>query len=63
MAWPLLRAKLRYYEIHGAGAPLILIHGGGGATGVFGALLPALTASRRVIAVDLQAHGRTDDIA
>ena len=51
-----------YYEIHGDGAPLILIHGGGGATGTFDALLPALAANRRVIAVDLQAHGRTADI-
>ena len=52
-----------YYEMHGDGVPLILLHGGGGATGMFGALLPTLTASRRVIAVDLQAHGRTADIA
>jgi pimeloyl-ACP methyl ester carboxylesterase len=51
-----------YYEIHGDGAPLILLHGGGGATGMFGVLLPTLTASRQVIAVDLQAHGRTADI-
>lgn len=51
-----------YYEIHGSGAPLILLHGGGGATGMFGALLPTLAATRQVIAVDLQAHGRTADI-
>lgn len=51
-----------YYEIHGTGAPLILIHGGFGATGMFAGLLPTLTASRQVIAVDLQGHGRTADI-
>jgi pimeloyl-ACP methyl ester carboxylesterase len=51
-----------YYEIHGTGAPLVLIHGGFGATGMFGALLPALAAHRQVIAVDLQGHGRTGDI-
>ena len=51
-----------YYEIHGGGAPLILIHGGFGATGMFAGLLPTLTASRQVIAVDLQGHGRTADI-
>ncbi len=51
-----------YYEIHGSGAPLILIHGGFGATGMFAGLLPTLTASRQVIAVDLQGHGRTADI-
>jgi len=51
-----------YYEIHGAGEPLILLHGGLGATEMFGAILPLLSNKRRVIAVDLQAHGRTADI-
>jgi pimeloyl-ACP methyl ester carboxylesterase len=51
-----------YYEIHGAGAPLVLLHGGFGTTGMFGELLPTLTAHRQVIAVDLQGHGRTADI-
>lgn len=50
-----------YYEIHGSGAPLILLHGGFGSTGMFGDLLPALAAHRQVIAVDLQGHGRTGD--
>lgn len=52
-----------YYEIHGAGKPLILIHGGFGVTGIFARLLPSLTKARRVIAVELQAHGHTSDIA
>lgn len=52
-----------YYEVHGDGAPLVLLHGGFGSTGMFGDLLPALAAQRRVIAVDLQGHGRTGDIA
>jgi pimeloyl-ACP methyl ester carboxylesterase len=52
-----------YYEMHGDGPPLILLHGGFGATGMFGELLPTLAARRRVIAVDLQGHGRTADIA
>jgi len=51
-----------YYEIHGTGAPLILLHGGLGAIEMFGEVLPTLAASRQVIAVDLQAHGRTADI-
>ncbi len=51
-----------YYEIHGAGEPLILLHGGLGATEMFGEILPVLSKTRRVIAVDLQAHGRTADI-
>src|SRR5215218_823708 len=51
-----------YYEIHGAGRPLILLHGGVGAIEMFGEVLPLLAEGRRVIAVDLQAHGRTADI-
>jgi pimeloyl-ACP methyl ester carboxylesterase len=52
-----------YYEIHGTGKPLILIHGGVGATEMFNeVLLPLLSKNRQVIAVDLQAHGRTADI-
>jgi hypothetical protein len=51
-----------YYEIHGAGEPLILLHGGVGATEMFSQIMPLLSNSRRVIAVDLQAHGRTADI-
>src|SRR2546422_6644042 len=51
-----------YYEIHGTGQPLILLHGGLGAISMFGPNLPALAEGRKVIAVDLQGHGRTADI-
>jgi len=51
-----------YYEIHGAGEPLILLHGGLGAGAMFGDIMPVLSGGHRVIAVDLQAHGRTADI-
>src|SRR4030088_3350212 len=51
-----------YYEIHGTGKPLILLHGGLGATEMFDDVMPALSNNRQVIAVDLQAHGRTADI-
>jgi pimeloyl-ACP methyl ester carboxylesterase len=51
-----------YYETHGTGEPLILLHGGLGATEMFGEILPLLSNTRRVIAADLQAHGRTADI-
>src|SRR5438105_7401348 len=51
-----------YYEIHGAGRPLILLHGGLGSGEMFGPILPLLTERHRVIAVDLQGHGRTADI-
>src|SRR4051812_13612460 len=48
-----------YYEIHGAGEPLLLLHGGLGSIDMLRPLLPALSKNRRVIAVDLQGHGRT----
>ena len=51
-----------YYEIHGVGRPLILLHGGLGAIEMFGPNLAALARGRRVVAVDLQGHGRTADI-
>jgi pimeloyl-ACP methyl ester carboxylesterase len=52
-----------YYEIHGEGQPLVLLHGSLSGIGTsFGALLPGLARSRRVIAVEQQAHGRTPDI-
>ncbi len=51
-----------YYEIHGKGTPLVLIHGGFGESGMFGDVLPLLAQDRQVIPVDLQAHGRTADI-
>ena len=48
-----------YYEIHGTGEPLLLLHGGLGSIDMFGPLLPALAKGRQVIAVDLHGHGRT----
>src|SRR5690349_16679067 len=50
-----------YYESHGSGEPVILLHGGLMSTGTFDGMLPSL-GSRRVITVDLQGHGRTADI-
>ena len=51
-----------YYETHGTGRPLILLHGGLGSGEMFGPTLPALAADHQVILVDLQGHGRTADI-
>jgi pimeloyl-ACP methyl ester carboxylesterase len=51
-----------YYEIHGAGEPLVLIHGGGSTIQTsFGRILPLLAQQFKVIAVELQAHGHTSD--
>src|ERR671916_271274 len=52
-----------YYEIHGTGEPLVLLHGAFSAIGTsFGNVLPQLAESRQVIAFEMQAHGRTADI-
>ncbi len=51
-----------YYEVHGTGKPLILLHGGVGASEMFGPVLPVLAENRQIVAVHLQAHGRTADI-
>jgi pimeloyl-ACP methyl ester carboxylesterase len=51
-----------YYEIYGEGKPLVLIHGGGSTIqSNFGQAIPLFAKNRKVIAVELQAHGRTSD--
>ena len=51
-----------YYEIHGAGSPLVLLHGGGSTIHTnFSRVLPALAKTHQVIAIELQAHGHTGD--
>ena len=51
-----------YYEIHGQGKPLVLIHGGGSTIQTtYGNIIPLLSRKRKIIAMDLQAHGRTAD--
>jgi pimeloyl-ACP methyl ester carboxylesterase len=51
-----------YYETHGAGRPLILLHGGLGSGEMFGPVVPALAERHQVVVPDLQGHGRTADI-
>jgi pimeloyl-ACP methyl ester carboxylesterase len=51
-----------YYERHGSGRPMILLHGGLGSSEMFAPILPQLADHHEVIAVDLQGHGRTADI-
>ena len=51
-----------YYEIHGTGEPLVLIHGGVVGITMFGPNVDALAKGRKVIAVELQGHGHTADI-
>jgi pimeloyl-ACP methyl ester carboxylesterase len=51
-----------YYETHGAGRPMILLHGGLMSGEMFEPILPSLAERHQVIVVDLQGHGRTADI-
>jgi pimeloyl-ACP methyl ester carboxylesterase len=51
-----------YYETHGAGRPLVLLHGGLLTIELtFAAMLPALAKTRQVVAIELQGHGHTAD--
>jgi len=51
-----------YYEIHGSGQPLVLLHGAYMTIDLMGEIVPALAESRQLIAVELQGHGHTVDI-
>ena len=62
MAYAEVNGLSLYYEEHGSGEPLVLLHGGVAGSEIFAPMLPALAAGRRVIAVDLQGHGRTAEI-
>jgi pimeloyl-ACP methyl ester carboxylesterase len=50
-----------YYEIHGSGRPLVLLHGAFGVVESWAPMLPALTKNRQVVIVEQQGHGRTGD--
>ena len=51
-----------YYEVHGSGNPIVLIHGGGSTIETnWTQIIPILATTRTVIAMELQAHGRTED--
>jgi pimeloyl-ACP methyl ester carboxylesterase len=52
-----------YYEVHGAGKPIVLLHGSYMTIDLnFGELIPELAKTRKVIALEMQGHGRTADI-
>jgi pimeloyl-ACP methyl ester carboxylesterase len=61
--YALVNGLQMYYEIHGTGSPLVLLHGAFSAIGTScGGVLPGLAKTRQVIAFGLQAHGHTADI-
>jgi pimeloyl-ACP methyl ester carboxylesterase len=51
-----------YYEIHGSGEPLVLLHGAFATIDMWGPVLTGLAENHQVIAVELQGHGHTADI-
>jgi pimeloyl-ACP methyl ester carboxylesterase len=51
-----------YYEIHGSGQPLVVLHGAYMTVGTMGPIVPGLAETRQVVAVELQGHGHTADI-
>lgn len=51
-----------YYEIHGTGQPLVVLHGAYMTIDLMGEIVPSLAETRQVIAVELQGHGRTADV-
>lgn len=51
-----------YYETHGAGQPLVMLHGGYGSIPGMGEIAPRMAETRQVIAVEMQGHGRTADV-
>jgi pimeloyl-ACP methyl ester carboxylesterase len=50
-----------YYEVHGSGQPLVLLHGGFGTADGWAPLIPTLTKNRKVIILEQQGHGHTAD--
>jgi len=61
--YALVNGLSMYYEIHGTGTPLVLIHGGGSTIyTTFGRVLHDFAKTHKVIAVEMQAHGHTADI-
>lgn len=50
-----------YYEVHGNGAPVVVLHGAYMSTTSMRPLVDRLAEDRKVLVMDLQGHGRTGD--
>src|SRR5688572_13447478 len=51
-----------YYEVSGTGDPIVVLHGAYMNIPSMGAIIPKLAQTHRVYALELQGHGRTNDI-
>jgi pimeloyl-ACP methyl ester carboxylesterase len=52
-----------YYEIHGVGRPLVLLHGAMSTIETsFGKVIPSLATGRQIVAIEQQGHGHTADV-
>lgn len=61
-AYATVNGQRIYYERHGSGRPLVLLHGGVVTFDrTFGPLLPALAKNHQIIGIELQGHGHTAD--
>jgi pimeloyl-ACP methyl ester carboxylesterase len=59
---PVNGVEMYWRSLGEGGTPLVVVHGGFGLADMFGDVLDRLAERRRVIAVELQGHGRTRDI-
>jgi pimeloyl-ACP methyl ester carboxylesterase len=51
-----------YYEVHGIGDPLVVLHGAFMTIGAMGTIVTDLAETRQVVGVELQGHGHTADV-
>lgn len=61
MSYATVNSLNMYFEAHGEGAPLLLLHGGSGTAEYFSEAVPYFADQFRVIVVELMGHGRTGD--
>jgi len=59
---PVHGVRMYWRSIGEGGTPLVVVHGGFGLVDMWGGLLEQLAVGRRVVAVELQGHGRTADV-
>ena len=61
MSYAAVNGLNMYFEAHGEGEPLLLLHGGSGTAEYFSESVPFFADGFRVIVAELMGHGRTAD--